>query len=100
MVDTATQRIKDLWQGARFAAPRYAGQLDDMEIAQAHLDFIDQADEPSGQLDQLWFELVERAPDSHEWHGFRVVKLAELRYLPQEVRPDAALIQKTAGMLR
>src|SRR5437879_2021519 len=100
MFDMVTQRLRNLWEGALVAAPRYAGRLDDVDIVQARLSFTDRSDEPSGQLDHLWFELIERAPDGHEWRGYRVIKLVELRYLPQEVRPDAALIQKTAGMLR
>src|SRR5437016_2562225 len=100
MFDTVTQRLRSLWDGARVAPPRYGGRLDDIEIVQAHLSFAERSDEASGRLDDLWFELIERQPDGHEWRGYRVVTLVELRYLPQEARPDAALIQKTAGLLR
>jgi hypothetical protein len=100
MLETLTRRLKGRLDNWKATEPSFAGRLDDCEVRQARLVFAERAAEASGQLDHFWFELVERRSDSHEWHGYRVIQLRELRYLPQEARPDATLIQKTAALLR
>ncbi len=56
--------------------------------------------QPLNRLRYLLFEVVEQPQGGPRWHGFRVVKLSELKYLPQEARADAALIRKQATLLR
>src|SRR6185369_8347387 len=100
MLADLKQRVSKVFSGLHGQTPHFAGRLDDIEIMQARLVFADDSPEASGHLSHLWYELAEHTSDGSTWHGFRVVKLAELRYLPQEARADAALVQKTAAMLR
>src|SRR5688500_17754834 len=97
---TMWQGAQRLFQGSQGQAPRFGGRLDDLEVIQARQAYAGPGVEASGHLDHLWFELVERGPAAETWRGYRVVKLAELRYLPQEARADAALVQKMAALLR
>jgi hypothetical protein len=73
---------------------RYGGRLDDLEVLAADLAFA--ADHT---VDYYWFEVVEHA-GARDWHGFRVIKLSELTYIPQEARETNALIRKQAALQR
>ncbi|MEP7356617.1 MAG: serine-rich protein, partial [Anaerolineales bacterium] len=89
-----------MFNSLRGQAARFGGRLDDLEVVQARQVYAAPTAEGSGHLDHLWFEVVEQGADEAAWHGHRVVKLAELRYLPQEARADAALVQKMSALLR
>ncbi|MBM4425584.1 MAG: hypothetical protein FJ030_19770, partial [Chloroflexi bacterium] len=86
---------------------RLAG-LDDIECVSSNCVFEQDADgKPLDALNYLIFEVVERPADGQGrtavrpyWHGFRVVKVSELKYLPQEARADASLIRKQAALIR
>jgi len=101
-VDTARQ----FFAGLSGQSMHFGGRLDDVEVLANGIEFT--ADH---RLDYYWFEVVERTPRaaggrrsrstaSSEWRGFRVVKLSELTYLPQEARASEALIRKQAALQR
>ncbi|MCC7359922.1 MAG: serine-rich protein [Anaerolineales bacterium] len=94
------QGAQRLFSGLQGQASRFGGRLDDLEVLQARQAYAGHGPEATGHLDHLWFELAEHGPGAETWRGHRVVKLAELRYLPQEARADAALVQKMAALLR
>ncbi|MGD9099481.1 MAG: serine-rich protein, partial [Anaerolineae bacterium] len=68
--------------------------LDDLIVLDNGLEMVEGQDE----LDYLWFEIVEREA-GREYHHFKVVRLAMLRYLPQEARHDAGLVAKQQAAL-
>ncbi len=64
--------------------------LDDLDILETGLQTVEGRDEVA----YLWYRLRERERgQTHE--GYRVVRLVELRFLPQETRHDAGLVAKT-----
>src|SRR3989338_4543232 len=65
-------------------APRLASGFDDLECPASGVEF----------------ETVGQPVDGNPWRGFRVVKVSELKYLPQEARADPSLIRKQASILR
>ena len=48
----------------------------------------------------IWWKIDEIAADGRMWSGYRVIKISELTYLPQEARNDANLVKKQAALLR
>ena len=67
--------------------PRYDPIPNDLMVLDNQAVFIGEQD----RLDYFWFDLVEKEA-GREYHLHRVVKLAMLRYLPQEVRGEAGLL--------
>ena len=90
LLDSAQQFFKQL----SGQPTRFGGRLDDVAVLANGIEFTD-----NHLLDYYWFEVVERG-HGRDWHGFRVVKLSELTYLPQEARASEALIRKQAALLR
>ncbi len=84
------ETAKQFFAGLSGQSARFGGRLDDVRVLANSLVLFD-----DGSLDYLWFEIEE-----HGRRLFRVVKLAELTYLPQEARADAALIKKQAALQR
>lgn len=86
-----------VWSGLAGQAPRFQGQLDDLRVLATGLEFL-----PGGQglVDYYWFEIEEQRENRRPWRGARVVKLAELAYLPQEIRLEASLIRRQAALQR
>ncbi len=85
---------KQLFSGLSGQETRFGGRLDDLEVVAADLAFT-----PGHVVDHYWFEVIERAGGA-DWHGFRVIKLSELTYIPQEARASSALIRKQAALQR
>jgi hypothetical protein len=50
-------------------------------------------------MDYMWFE-VEEIENGYTYHGFRVVRLLELRFIPLDARADSGLLQKMKSVLR
>jgi hypothetical protein len=94
----ADQLIAVLRQNNR---PEPVAGLDDLQCLASDCVFEQDKDgQPMDAVKCLWFEIVERQADGKQWHGFRVIQISELRYLPQEARADPALIRKQASLLR
>jgi hypothetical protein len=68
-------------------ASRPGPPLHDLEVLDNDQVFTDSED----KLDYLWFHLVEQE-DASVYNLHRVVRLKMLRYLPQEARQDAGLL--------
>ena len=82
-------------------APRPASGLDDLKCLHSGYELEKNADgNPIDRMKHIWFEIVEQPADGQPWHGFRVIKVSELKYLPQEARADPSLISKQASILR
>jgi len=62
---------------------------DDLVVLDNGLAFADGED----RLEYLWFHLLERE-DGREYNIWRVVVLRTLRYLPQEARQEAGLVER------
>ncbi len=78
-----------------------AAGLDDLECLDSGSEFEKSADgNPLDRMKHIWFEIVERPAGGAPWRGFRVVKVSELKYLPQEARADPSLIRKQASLMR
>ncbi|MBM3272777.1 hypothetical protein FJY94_05940, partial [Candidatus Kaiserbacteria bacterium] len=95
--DTANEWIARLRQGTQVRM----ADLDDVECLSSECVFEQDADgNPLDALSYLVFEVVERPAGGPTWRGFRVIKVSELKYLPQEARADASLIRKQAALIR
>ncbi len=70
-----------MWKRAQTDTPA------DLQVLDNGLVFTDARDE----LEYLWFNLIERE-NGHAYPLHRVVRLKMLRYLPQETRQDAGLL--------
>jgi len=82
---------------ARSASSRHshnAALPDDLDIRDSGLVFLHRQD----ALGYMWFDLLERE-DGRTYRHFKVVKLAMLRYLPQEARSDAGLVARQRAAL-
>ena len=92
-----TAAMGRLWSGLTGETPQFQGRLDDLRVIATGLEFL-----PGGQglVDCYWFELEEQRGNGRPWRGARVVKLAELTYLPQEMRVEASLIRRQAALQR
>ncbi len=77
-----------------FAPRKPTATPNDLTILNNGMAFVDGRDE----LDHLWFEVIERE-DGQEYHLFRVVRIKMLRYLPQESRQDAGLLDTMRAAL-
>jgi len=67
----------------------------DLSVEQSGVEFVDGKD----QMDYLWFRVTEWE-GGKAYSGYRVVRLLQLRYIPQEARADAGLLQKMRTALR
>ncbi len=80
---------------------RFDSSLNDLECLSSGCEFErSSTSEPTDRLDYLWFEVVERPRGGGGWHGYRVIKVSELKYLPQEARADPSLIRKQSSIVR
>jgi hypothetical protein len=68
---------------------------EDLSVEQSGVEFVDGRD----QMDTLWFRVTEWE-GGKGYSGYRVVRLLQLRYIPQEARADAGLLQKMRTALR
>ena len=68
---------------------------DDLRIQDAGIQFDPQRHE----LDYIWLHVVEEEA-GQSYHGYRVIRLLQLKYIPMDVRRDAGLLQKMRTALR
>jgi len=77
------------------------GTLNDIQASQS--DSVWERDAHGKSKDSLgciWWKIDEITADGRRWSGYRVIKISELTYLPQEARNDANLVKKQAALLR
>lgn len=76
-------------------------QWPDVHCLKSECVFAFDADgKPLDAVQYLIFQTEQHANGRMVWHGYRVVKVSELKYLPQESRADPSLIGKQAALLR
>ncbi|MBP7691795.1 MAG: serine-rich protein [Anaerolineales bacterium] len=93
LADAAKRR----WSELTGQTARFQGRLDDLTVTASGLEFHPGG---RGQVNYYWFEIKEQRGAGRPWTGVRVVKLAELVYLPQEMRLEASLIRRQAALQR
>jgi hypothetical protein len=76
-------------------SPQALAIPDDLRIQDAGIQFDPQRHE----LDFIWLHVVEEE-SGQSYHGYRVIRLLQLKYIPMDVRRDAGLLQKMRTALR
>ncbi len=103
MTETIIQKLTDLAPQWLIDACRSFSGADrsnplipeDLEVIQNGLEWVPGKDE----MDYLWYQVRERE-HGHDYIGYRVVRLLQLRFLPLDARADAGLLQKTRTVLK
>ena len=85
------QNLIPHWMAGKKATP----PPDDLELHDIHLEFSENKD----QMETIWLKVTEREK-GREYHGYRVIRLLQIRSIPLEVRSDAGLLQKMRTILR
>ena len=85
------QNLIPHWLAGKKASP----PPDDLELHDIHLEFSENKD----QMETIWLKVTERE-NGREYHGYRVIRLLQIRSIPLEVRSDAGLLQKMRTILR